>query len=450
MRSPSRAGSRRRTTACLVLVLAVVAGAGASCTQEESGDLLLSELSGSQTPTSFVLLADIDGVEGIEETKFYLDGAYVGEDRSAPFQHEFTVAPGEHEVEVRYERDGESGRVEDVPFTAVAGDDAAPASPQPTSAPNGPTPPPAPAGPATVSTPEELVDALATAGPGDVITLAPGTYEQDGGDRWVAAADGTQDAPVTLRGPREAVLSSDGPSGDYGLHVTGDYWRVEGLTVANAAKGIVLDQSVGTHLVGVEVRDIGDEGVHFRWCSSDGVLRDSYVHDTGLDSPQYGEGVYVGSANSNWSKYSCTDGRDNSERVLIEGNTFSDVSAEGADLKEGTESGTLRGNTFVNVGFSGENSADSAVDAKGNGWTIEDNVVRGGSGAFLDAFQTHSVFEGYGTGNVFRGNVVEGDVPGFGIGLYPAADNVVDCDNSAPGAALGLVGAGEKPVDCDS
>ena len=91
--------------------------------------------------------------------------------------------------------------------------------------------------------------------------------------------------------------------------ITGDHWRIEGLTVAHATKGIVLDGSVGTVIDGVEVFDIGDEGVHFRPCSSDGVLRNSFIHDTGRNSPQYGEGVYVGSATSNWDKYECTDDR---------------------------------------------------------------------------------------------------------------------------------------------
>ena len=77
----------------------------------------------------------------------------------------------------------------------------------------------------------------------------------------------------------------------------------------------MLDGSVGTVIDGVEVFDIGDEGVHFRSCSSDGVLRNSFIHDTGRNSPQYGEGVYVGSANSNWSKYQCTDAIEGESRA---------------------------------------------------------------------------------------------------------------------------------------
>jgi hypothetical protein len=48
---------------------------------------------------------------------------------------------------------------------------------------------------ATVSSVAQLETALEQAGPGTVITLAPGTYQRDGGDRWLAAADGTADPP---------------------------------------------------------------------------------------------------------------------------------------------------------------------------------------------------------------------------------------------------------------
>jgi hypothetical protein len=310
---------------------------------------------------------------------------------------------------------------------------------------------------------EEIRAAVATAAPGAVIDIADGEYVFK--PRLQASASGTANEPITLRGSRRAVLRTKNASGDYGLQITGDHWRVEGLTVAHASKGIVLDGSVGTVIDGVEVFDIGDEGVHFRSCSSDGVLRNSFVHDTGRNSAQYGEGVYVGSANSNWSKYQCMDARegmsrgDNTERALIEDNVFQDITAEGADLKEGTDSGTLRRNVFRRVGLSGMNSADSAVDAKGNNWIIEDNVVSEPdapwdddgamrASAFADGFQSHVVYDDYGEANVFRRNRVVGAIAGFGFGLNPMLSNVVYCDNEAPGAAKGLVGDRSQPAQC--
>jgi hypothetical protein len=228
------------------------------------------------------------------------------------------------------------------------------------------------------------------------------------------------------------------------------------VTVAHASKGIVLDGSVGTVIDNVEVYDIGDEGVHFRACSSDGVLENSYIHDTGQASAQYGEGVYVGSANSNWSLYGCTDpvsGQtvgDNSERVTVQNNVFQNDPAEGADLKEGTDSGWLLNNQFIHTGFSGKNSADSAVDVKGNNWVVSGNTTSQDMDSwvddtgttqvsvFLDGFQVHNVYSGYGQNNQFHSNTVTDAIPGAGINVYQGTGTVVTCDNSAPGAALGL------------
>ena len=77
------------------------------------------------------------------------------------------------------------------------------------------------------------------------------------------------------------------------------------------------------------------------------------------------------------------------------------------------------------------------------------NVVRGASGAFLNAYQTHRVYDGFGTGNVFRANVVEGLIAGFGIGTYPQLGNTVACDNLAPGAMKGLVGHNSRTSTCN-
>jgi Right handed beta helix region len=427
----------------------------------------VSALDGSTTPTNFVLSVD---VAGATSAKLVIDGVYVGRDDRAPLQFPVDVAGGSHRVRVRVTGTWDESRI-DATFTAAASAGAvttstttAPTTTTTTTTTTGGGRPPSDAtATIAVDTVEEIRSALATARPGAVIQIADGEYTFK--PRLVASASGTVVRPITLRGSRAVVLRTKNASGDYGLHVTGDHWWIEGLTVAHASKGIVLDGSVGTVIDGVEVYDVGDEGIHFRMCSSDGVLRNSFIHDTGRNSAQYGEGVYVGSANSNWSKYECTDDvegqdeGDNTERVLIEDNVFEDITAEGADLKEGTDSGTLRRNVFRRTGTSGQNSADSAVDAKGNNWVIEDNTVSETDARwdddgvlrpseFEDGWQAHSVYDGYGTGNVFRGNTVEGSIPGFGIGLYPGDGNIVTCDNSADDAAEGLVGENSHPVPC--
>jgi hypothetical protein len=406
--------------------------------------LLLSELDGAVVPTTFVLE---DDTRGVSEAKFYLAAAkrtFLGSARAAPFYAAISVDPGRRTVEVRHEVNGERADVT-ATFTARAGLLESTSSPPASSSPL-----PPPIATVSVSTSAQLAAALRAARPGTLIRLADGEYLNSKGDRWHLAASGTAEDPITLSGTRNAILESDSPSGDYGMWITGSYWQVSGITVRNAGKGIVLDGSSHTVLDDVEVYNIGDEGVHFRKCSSYDVLRGSYIHDTGVQSPSYGEGVYVGSANSNWGQYGCRDGQDKSEQARIENNTFRHIAAEGADLKEGTESGVLAGNSFTDTGYAGQNSADSAVDVKGNNWMVYSNTVNAPSGADLDAFQAHSVYAGYGTANVFSANTVLGAWPGFGFGLYPRGANIVTCDNTAPDAKRGLVGDDGESVPCAS
>lgn len=310
--------------------------------------------------------------------------------------------------------------------------DAGAPAPAPTS-----TPPPPPESPAasgrtvTVSTADELSAALAAARPGQTIRLSDGAYT----GKFVAAASGTDAAPITLTGSRAAVLSSGSLESGYGLHITGSYWQVSGLSVAQSAKGIVLDGSAGTVLSNVDVGSIGSEAVHFRANSTDCTIRDSEIHDTGLAKPGFGEGIYVGSAKSNWkSVMGSAATPDRSDRVVISNNRVSRTAAEGIDIKEGTTGGKVTGNSFSEAGFSGANSADSWVDVKGNGYTVTGNS---GSDTKLDALQVHNVLDGWGRYNAFAGNTVLGGVPGYEVRIQSEnLGNTVRCQASAAGRGL--------------
>ena len=321
------------------------------------------------------------------------------------------------------------------PSTSEAGEAEPPDAGSPAS--TAPPPPgsPAASGPAagtvTVSTAAELSAALAAARPGQTIRLDDGAYT----GKFVAAASGTETAPITLTGSRAAVLSSGSLKSGYGLHITGSYWQVSGLSVAQSAKGIVLDGSAHTILSNVDVGSIGSEAVHFRANSTDCTIRDSEVHDTGLAKPGFGEGIYVGSAKSNWKTVmgSATT-PDRSDRVLISNNRVSRTSAEGIDIKEGTTGGKVTGNSFSEAGFSGANSADSWVDVKGNGYTVTGNS---GSTTKLDALQVHNVLDGWGRDNTFAGNTVQGGVPGYEVWIQSEdLGNTVRCQASTAGRGL--------------
>jgi len=290
---------------------------------------------------------------------------------------------------------------------------------------------PADAASTTVTSASQLKSALKSAAPGDTITLADGTYT----GKFVAAKNGTSSAPITLVGSRNAVLTTGSVDSGYALNLTGDHWNLNGFTVATAKKGIVLDGSVGSRLDALDVGSVGEEAVHLRENSSGAVITGSVIHDTGLTNAGFGEGIYVGSAASNWdSVMGSSSTPDRSDGVVIENNLIRSTSAEGIDVKEGTSGGRIAGNHFVDAGYSGANYADSWVDVKGNGYTVVDNY---GSGAAADAFQVHVAVAGWGSGNYFGNNGRISGVPGFEVNVQnTATGTVVACGPSGAGGGL--------------
>jgi hypothetical protein len=378
------------------------------------------------------LTVEIAG-QDVTGARYVLDGRYLGRSTTAPFAWSLAASAGAHRLKVRL--DGVPGELE-ASFTVVRG--AVPAAPET-------------AAPGTrvrgrdvfVRGSDALAAALARATPGQTIHLADGVYTGrlrvgDYTGSFAVTRSGTASAPITLVGGRLAVLDGGGTGGHYGLYVfRASWWRFRGFTVADASKGVVSDG--GSHDVydGLEIRDIGAEGLHLRAFSRDDLVTGVRIHATGQKQAQFGEGVYVGSANSNWSTYSGGQ-PDTSDGNRIVGSAIWDTGAENIDIKEGTTGGLIQGNRLDGVGMSGENHADSLIDVKGSGWRIVGN--RGtvsGSSAVLDGFQVHDVYGDWGSGNVFRRNtlVFPRGIAGYGFMLQ--GTNIVGCGNVVTGAASG-------------
>lgn len=308
-----------------------------------------------------------------------------------------------------------------------------------------------------VSTAAQLQAALAGARPGQTIRLAPGVYDGS----FIGTTPGTAAAPITVTGPRTAILTNPASAGSgpscpvptpgwdpgYGIWLAGaPYWRLAGFTVADAKKGVILDDSPHVTIDGLYVHHIGDEGVHFRRSSSDGVIRNSTIEYTGTVQPAYGEGVYLGSANSNWACHGNSGGVDRSDRVQVLDNHIGPyVAAEHIDVKEGTVDGVIRGNTFDGRGIAGQNSADSWVDVKGTGYLIQGNTgTFAPPGTFANGYETHNPVAGSGCGNVWRDNVSDlGGVGRYAINVTSTSKcagnlNVVHTSNSVTNATGGL------------
>jgi hypothetical protein len=277
----------------------------------------------------------------------------------------------------------------------------------------------------------ELTQALAAAAPGSTIIMAPGTYT----DRFVASVSGTAAAPITLCGGRDSVIDGGEIKVGYSFYLQKvDWWRVIGFSVQGGQKGVVADHANHVLISRLYVHDVGDEGIHLREFSSDNLVEGNTVSNTGLLSTKFGEGIYVGTANSNWCTYTqCRP--DNSDRNVIRNNDISHTTAENIDIKEGTSGGSIEGNRLSGSGMV-SSAATAWINVKGNDWTIIGNI---GRTSVKDGFQVHRVYAGWGSRNVFHANRAVVDGPGFGFYVQsPSLGTVVACDNVATGAALGL------------
>jgi hypothetical protein len=288
-----------------------------------------------------------------------------------------------------------------------------------------------PAAAQAVSSTDQLRDALSHVGAGGTIVLAAGVYEGN----FTLNQSGSDSAPISLCGPRSAVLEGQGINSGYTLHLDDASWvRLEGFSVEGGQKGVVLDGSDHDLLYGLYVHGTGDEAVHLREFSSYDTVSHCVISSTGHLVQFYGEGIYVGSAHSNWCRYTACQ-PDRSDYNVLTDNNISDTTAENIDIKEGTTGGQIIGNTLNGAGMVAS-AATSWVNVKGNDWLVTGNK---GTDSDKDGFSVHQVYPGWGYGNVFRDNQADVNGPGYGVYVQSRHLNtVVACSNSATGAELGL------------
>ncbi|MHA7055799.1 T9SS type A sorting domain-containing protein [Aquimarina sp. M1] len=242
----------------------------------------------------------------------------------------------------------------------------------------------------TCNTVECILNAMTNAAPGDEIIVQPGTYiapekfnNLGKASRFASSRDGTSSNPIILRGESASnppiLKGPDGIYDGYVLHILGDYWVVRDIIFEEGSKGIVFDNANYGIIENITVRELGEEGIHLRDGSSFNLVTGCRVYNVGIKKPGIGEGLYVGSdknqhagpddENDN-SKYD-PDCNDNTIEGCIIG---PNVTAEGADIKEGTKNTIIRNCIFSADGISGENSADAFIDLKGAYGFVYDNT----------------------------------------------------------------------------
>ena len=291
---------------------------------------------------------------------------------------------------------------------------------------------------ATVSTSKELKSALWNARSGSVIKLQPGTYR----GTFSASKSGTADDPIWICGPRSAILTS-------GNHRSGHAFSMEnkhdivlaGMTIRDSFKGVTVINSDRITVTDLLVERIGYEAIHLRAQTADSEVTYNTIRKTGLVRDEFGEGIYIGTSDSNWCKYNgCQP--DRTDRTLVLGNTISETGAQAIEAKAGTSDGIIARNNIV--GYSpGSSSGEGWVLIKGNDWLIADNAGRNSP---QDGFATNGSVSGWGKDNIFVRNSASNTAE-FGVWIHRPNNvdlkNKVSCNNSTSSARNGSMN-----VDC--
>lgn len=216
-----------------------------------------------------------------------------------------------------------------------------------------------------VKSSEELKSALENAESGTTIRLADGEY--NGNFELKGKSN------ITIEGSRNAKINGGDTSNGYALHVQdSSNITLKGFSVTGGQKGIVFDGTNKSLIDDVSITGTGQEAVHFRKSSSHNVIQNSFIDDTGLKDPGYGEGVYIGSDDEK--------GIDPSNFNMVLGVEFGNkVRAENVDIKEHTQGGVVAYSLLNGIGLTGAHFADSTIDVKPHtsGYKIFSNTEAG-------------------------------------------------------------------------
>ncbi|CAM9797687.1 unnamed protein product, partial [Choristocarpus tenellus] len=205
-----------------------------------------------------------------------------------------------------------------------------------------------------------LQEAMAMAKAGDVVELGNGVY--DGGI--ASSSSGTESAPITITGSREAVVSGTNPDDERGFTVDGKMGSGDSLEFyadkciyvhgQEKAKTInymgheFLSSINGLVLSNLSIKNCQGECVRLRYFVTHADIQDNDVQDCGVDDfifnpgqGKNGEGFYIGTS----SEQNPDSGPDGSNFNLVRNNVILTNGNECVEFKEGTEHNVIEGNT---------------------------------------------------------------------------------------------------------
>ncbi len=175
-----------------------------------------------------------------------------------------------------------------------------------------------------------IAEAIDTARPGDTIWISPGVYP-------AVTITGRED--LRLRKwpdlPGAVVIADGAYDRRAAVHIEDSRGiAIEGLELTTSLWGVMVVGSSDVDLVGLTVRDIGQEAIHIRDFSQSALIEDCTIFDTGrrpggsgdYGYEQNGEGIYLGTGGP-------VDNFDVTTDVVIRNNEIYNTTAEAIDIK---------------------------------------------------------------------------------------------------------------------
>lgn len=146
-----------------------------------------------------------------------------------------------------------------------------------------------------VSTAAQFNTALAAVMPGDTIVLSGNITSSA---KFSTTRDGSSTNPITITGDGTAILHVSNTK--YGLEILHDYYRLSNFKIQNAMKALVIDNADHGIVDNVHAMDIRQEAFKVRNQSHYWLFTNCSARRTGTAANDFGEGFYVGQAQSNW------------------------------------------------------------------------------------------------------------------------------------------------------
>ncbi|HWP02075.1 MAG TPA: DNRLRE domain-containing protein [Gemmatimonadaceae bacterium] len=278
-----------------------------------------------------------------------------------------------------------------------------------------------------------LQEALDAVQPGQIIRIRSGIYASN--------VETRREGPVLIEPDAGASVILDGQGGRLnGPRFVHSSYTARGLEVRNTKEGVRIERARGVILEGLHIHHVKNECVRLRYQTTESIVRNSRIHDCGLDGN--GEGIYLGTAPE--QRYKNGGNPDETDRNLIEGNEIWAVE-EGIDIKEDSSHNVVRANVVHHT--TDENSGGLNVRSDDNQILGNYSYANRGAGfRFGGDIAWHPLYgDGYhyGVRNVLRDNRADGNAR-YGYKFMHGPQDA-DCSNSGEGNGGELYHFGGEP-----